>query len=173
MRRFSVCMAVLLAVYGVTPSSATAAEAACREPAGTYRYTKTGMVYELALDLTGCDWWTGTSIVLDGFLVRQHPAGVGVTTLGLEGTETTGFAICEDPLGATSCVLSIGLAHPPAEIMTYRGRIRYPWKNGRWARDLEVTCLSAGEVAECRASGPAGVGWPNASAPLVGVRPEA
>ena len=149
MRRLWTFLAVVWLTAAAVPSPVNASEAKCEEPSASYRYTKTDMVYELAVDLAACEWWKGTSILLDGFLARDHPGGVVALAVGLRGTDTAGLAICDDPVRATFCSLSIRLEHG-TELMLYRGMIRYPWADGPRERHVEMTCVSAGDVADCR-----------------------
>ncbi len=151
MRRLWAFLAIVWLAASAVPSPVSAVEGKCQEPSASYRYTKTDMVYELVEDLAACEWWNGTSIVLDGFLARDYPGGDVALAVGLQGTDTSGHAICDDAVRATICRVSMRLEHPPQELMVYRGIIRYPWTDGQRARHLELTCHSAGDMADCRA----------------------
>ena len=146
MRSLLVSVVVAVATV-VAPGTATdAADERCREPTATYRYTTTGMRYELTVDYRGCSWWQGSSAILDGFLTSQQAAGL----ISTRKFDTTGRASCEDPGRLTTCSLAITLEHDPTEVAEYSGRIAYPWEDGRRAQEFAATCFSVAGQADCR-----------------------
>ena len=149
LRWMIVGLLAVLAVPLVAPPPSGAA-GSCAEPVVAHRYGDGDFVYEVAVDLSGCSWWQGGPVFVDGWLSRS----------GLDSvTEVTAGSIC--PGGPATCSLRLSLAHPGADLAQYSGQVSYPVAGGRKTETLEVTCFSLGGTHECR----------NGRAPLLGTIP--
>lgn len=78
-------LAIVLATVAVpAPVGAQGSVVEC-EPAASYRYEPEAFVYSLAIDLSACPWWSGSSIALGGSASR-----LAVEHISLEVARYTG-----------------------------------------------------------------------------------
>jgi hypothetical protein len=142
-------LAALAVPLAAPPPSGAAGT--CADPEAVYRYGESDFVYEITIDLSGCSWWHGDSLFVDGSLSRS----------GLDSiSEVNAPSICRGDHPAT-CSLRLSLAHPRTDVAQYNGRVSYPGPHGRKSQTLEVTCFTLGGRQECR----------NGRAPLLGTVP--
>jgi hypothetical protein len=136
-----VVVALAMAVVPVFAVPGAAAPETCQEPSAEYRYGPSDMVYELSVDLTGCDWWRGSSLALNGELIRT-----GLDT----DHETNAASICQAEDRVSVCRLQLTLEHPGTDVAQYGGRISYPWLGSRKSREFEATCWAVRGMDQCR-----------------------
>jgi len=158
MKRYTaVLFAASLAVSALVVPAASAATdhvvaaAACAEPTPQRDYDAQALTYQLAMDVSRCDWWDGSPIQLVAELSRLDGTGEqGATSIVLCGGLTLGERRASDApaAGRGSSEVMVGLDHPP-EAARYRGEIRYPWRGVTHTVSFEALCVSAGLAAAC------------------------
>lgn len=133
-------LAVALALVSLPTGAAAQESLTCAEPVAAYRYEPEAFVYTLSIDLSGCAWWKGSSIVLQAAASRLDATGEEGSVAGVVCFRAAPSGAPEPR--ATTCEVSASVARLPLEVARYRGLITYPWEDGERRQQVELDCTS-------------------------------
>lgn len=141
---------VLATVVVAAPVGAQGSGVECAEPVASYRYEPEAFVYSLAIDLSACPWWSGSSIALGGSASRLDATGERGSVVGV-------LCFRAAPSGApaprvTNCEVSVAVEHVSLEVARYTGVVTYPWEDGERRQSVELDCSSTplSSLSGCR-----------------------
>jgi hypothetical protein len=154
-----------LLVVGVAGAAPADTAPGCVEPKAERNYGAERVVYAMAMDLGGCDWWDGGQIVLEATLSRLDGQGETVAirwalcgalpARAPSDADRTGsdpvVRTPETAYGAPSdaerartrsglCHVFADLDHPTFEAALYQGEISYPWADGTRTVGFSAQC---------------------------------
>jgi len=157
---------VQVVIPTVLPPAAASDSSRCKPPEPQLDYSVDRIVMSLRLDLSGCRWWKGDSITLEGEILRDAVVlseGVAAQKIcfallaisaekSSKGSGSTVKPRDKPPRPrVTRCTLKLQLDHQPVEAARYVGSFTHPWRDGPRTVEFDYICLSALVETNCRA----------------------